>query len=284
MKISTRVALAAAVALGAIVPASANHSWGTYHWARSSTLSLKVNKAITSAWVGYVDTAIDTDWDGRSVLSLTGQDAPAATSRKRCSPITGQILVCNELYGQRGWLGIATIWADSKGHITAGTTKLNDTYFNMARYSSPAWHRMVACQEIGHDFGLAHQNEIFTNVNTGSCMDYTNAPAGGVLNGFNYGPSNEHPNAHDTEQLNTIYGHSDSYSTNTASTNFGIRQVGKPAARPLPDPGDRIADWGAAIDHDEKGRPHIFVRQLPGGGAMITHVLWAPDAKGTEAE
>jgi hypothetical protein len=287
MKISTRVALAACVALGAVVPASANHSWGKYHWARSgSTLELKVNTAITSGWDGYVSTAINSDWDGRSVLSLTEQDAPAATSRKRCSPITGQVLVCNDAYGQRGWLGIATIWADSSGHITAGTTKLNDTYFAMARYSSPAWHRFVACQEIGHDFGLAHQNEIFTNANTGSCMDYTNAPQGGTLNGFNYGPSNEHPNSHDTDQLNSIYAgtnHPDSYSTSTAATDFGVREVGKAAPRALPDPGNTFADWGASVDRDEKGRPHIFVRQLPGGGAMITHVLWAPDAKGTEA-
>ena len=277
MKIMSRAALAAAVAVGAIVPASANHSWGNYHWARSGTLSLKVNTAVTSAWASYVDVAINTDWDGRSVLELTAQPASASLAKK-CSPMTGQLLVCNAAYGQRGWLGIATIWTDTQQHITAATTKLNDSYYgSTSRYNTPAWRRLVACQEIGHDFGLAHQNEIFTNVNTGSCMDYTNAPAGGVLNGFNYGPSNEHPNAHDTEQLNSIYNHSDSYSTNTASTNFGIRQVGKPVPEALPSPGDSPAEWGSPIHHDEHGRPDQFVRRLSSGGRMITHVLWAPE-------
>jgi len=46
MKISSRVALACAVACGAIVPAAATHSWGGYHWAgNGSNLTLKVNTA-----------------------------------------------------------------------------------------------------------------------------------------------------------------------------------------------------------------------------------------------
>lgn len=284
MKASNRIALAVVVALGATVPASANHSWGGYHWARStSTLGLTVNRAVTGVWGTYVNTAITSDWNNRSVLRLTGRDAPAGTSRKRCSPISGQILVCNDSYGQRGWLGIATIWADANKHITAGTTKLNDSYFSTATYNKPAWRALVACQEIGHDFGLAHQDETFGNLNLGSCMDYTNAPAGGVLNGFNYGPSNEHPNSHDTTQLNTTYQHLDSYNTNSAGTNFAIRQPGRPVPPPLPDPGESEAEWGTAVHHDGKGRPDQFVRKLPGGGQMVTHVFWALEVKGTKA-
>lgn len=288
MRISNRVALAACVALGASVPASANHSWGGYHWARStSTLSLKVNKAINAGvWGTYVNTAINSDWNNRSVLRLTNQTAPGGTNTRKCSPIAGQVLVCNDTYGQRGWLGIATIWADSNRHITAATTKLNDSYFNSATYNKPAWRALVACQEIGHDFGLAHQDETFSNTNLGSCMDYTNAPGGGVLNGVNYGASNEHPNSHDTVQLNTIYGHTDSYATNGASTNFAIRQPGRrnpPAPPTLPDPGDSEAEWGTAVHHDGKGRPDQFVRRLANGGQMITHVFWALDVKGTKA-
>ncbi len=56
------------------------------------------------------------------------------------------------------------------------------------------------CQEIGHDFGLDHQDESGADFNT--CMDYSNAL------------DNPSPNAHDYEQLETIYNsHVDSSST-----------------------------------------------------------------------
>jgi hypothetical protein len=273
MKISTRVALAACVALGAVVPASATHRWSTYHWAGNGTnLTLKINKAITSQWTTAVNTAIS-DWNGGE-LTLINQNAPAGTSAKRCSPIAGQILICNASYGQRGWLGIASIWLTS-GHISQGTTKLNDTYFNMAQYNTPAWRALVACQEPGHNFGLDHQDENFNNVNLGTCMDYTNAPAGGTVNGFNYGPSNEHPNAHDYEELGIIYNHDDGFTTATASTNFGIRQVGAAPPREEAGIGDSPAEWGRAIHRDALGRPDIFVKDLGPGRKVLTHVFWA---------
>ena len=281
-----RAALIAGVAITVSTPADATHAWGNYHWARTGTTSgslvLKVNKQITSVWTTSVSTAI-TDWNGRSVLTLAGQIAPAGTSAKRCSPITGQILVCNDSYGQRGWLGLASITADSSSHITSGTTKLNDSYFSTAAYDKPEWRSLVACQEIGHDFGLGHQDEAFGNVNLGTCMDYTNAPAGGTVGGFNYGPSNTHLNQHDTDELNIIYGHGDSYTTTPAATNFGVRQVGHAVPQALPDPGNTAAEWGTPVHRDGKGRADLFVRPLPNGGKMLTHVFWALDAKGNEA-
>lgn len=278
-----RAALIAGAAFTASAPAGANHAWGNYHWARTSNpLSLKINKALTSDWGGYVDAAV-ADWDVSTVLSL-GQavNAPSGTSSKRCSPIKGQILVCNDSYGQRGWLGIASITTDSASHITSGTTKLNDSYFNTASYNKPAWKAMVACQEIGHDFGLAHQDEGFAAPNLGTCMDYTNDPSGSGA----YLKSNEHPNAHDYEELGIIYAHTtDGYATSAmiAATNFGVRAAGRAVPQALPAPGDTIAEWGSAVHRDGKGRPDLFVRPLPGGGKMLTHVLWAPDAKGNEA-
>jgi hypothetical protein len=277
MKIVNRVALAACVALGALTPASANHSWGSYHWARTANpFALKINEALTPTWEPYLQVAMD-DWGTSSVLDFNPTTAaPSSASAKRCDPITGQILVCNASYGQRGWLGIASIWA-SGNHITKGTTKLNDTYFNMAQYNTPAWRQMVTCQEIGHDFGLDHQDENFSNDNLGTCMDYTNNPT-----------TNQHPNAHDFEQLEAIYAHVDntnSYTSSAAATNFGIREVGRPTPQAQGDAGvgDTMADWGQAIGRDGKGRPDTFVRQLGGGRKVITHVLWALDAKGTEA-
>ncbi|WP_309662664.1 hypothetical protein [Sphingomonas sp.] len=278
MKIVNRVALAACVALGALTPASANHSWGSYHWGRTANpLTLKINEALTPNWEPYLQVAMD-DWAVSTVLDFNPPSAAfSSASAKRCDPISGQVQVCNASYGQRGWLGIASIWANGD-HITQGTTKLNDSYFTLAQYNTPAWRQFVTCQEIGHDFGLDHQDTDFSNPNLGTCMDYTNNPA-----------SNQHPNAHDFAQLVTMYTHLDSTNTATASaaaTNFGVREVGKPAAQPGGDRGvgDTMADWGQAIGRDGKGRPDTFVHQLSDGRKVITHVLWALDAKGTEAK
>lgn len=279
------IAGAAALAAAMLaVPAAANHSWNGYHWATTDgVVKVRVNAALTSAWTGYLDTAI-TKWEDSTHLTL-GSRFDVAVGRKKCTPIAGQILVCNDLYGQRGWLGIASIWLDSNGHISKGTTKLNDTYYNQARYNTAAWRMMVMCQEVGHDFGLAHQDETFTNTNLGSCMDYTNDPTGAA--GTNGTLSNIYPNQHDYNQLGAIYNHTnDGYSsaTSTAATNFGIRDFRRPAA-PVPassDPGDSPAEWGQAAHEDGLGRPDVFVLDLPGGGRKITHVFWTLETKRSE--
>ena len=76
-------------------------------------------------------------------------------SAKSCRPATGQVKVCNAAYGNTGWLGIAQIWVNGN-HITKGSVKVNDTYFNGPPYNIPAWHSAVMDQEMGHTFGLAH--------------------------------------------------------------------------------------------------------------------------------
>ena len=292
MKRATRTLLAACAIFAVVGPASADHSWGSYHWARQSNpFTLKVNAVLTGAWPGIVANSVG-EWDQSQVIDFAKTSSgsylfPGTTSAKQCNPTAGQIVVCNATYGQRGWLGIASIWANGN-HITQGTTKLNDTYFSMARYNTIAWKAMVACQEIGHDFGLGHVNETFTDPNTGSCMDYTNDPSG--TKGTNGTLANVAPNSHDYSWLSNIYAHLDSTNTaNTsgASTNFGIREVGKaaPTVRtpPKEGAGDTAAEWGSAIHRDGKGRPDQFIRRFADGSVMITHVLWTPDAKGTEA-
>lgn len=262
-----RVALlsCAAVAVG---PAMANHSWNDYHWSKSGTkLELDVLKAISSPWITSVNGAIN-DWNQSSVVSLTGQNA-SGVNTKKCSPIAGKILVCDASYGNRGWLGIATIWL-SNGHISQATTKLNNSYFNTSTYNTPAWRSLVACQEIAHDFGLDHQDEGFGPPNLGTCMDYTNDPDGGGA----YGPSNEHPNSHDYAQIETVYSH-----THASATNFGVREVGKAAPQanvPNEAPaGDSPAEWGRPVSRDGLGRPDVYVKDIAPGRKMITHVFWA---------
>lgn len=276
MRVMRRLALATSSALVALTPASATNSWNGYHWAGDGqNLTVTVNTSITSQWDASVGTSIS-DWNKSTELTLNGQSA--SVDPKKCSPIAGQVLVCNASYGRRGWLGIASIWLQSgTKHITQATTKLNDSYFNSAPYNSAPWRALVACQEIGHDWGLDHQDETFSNVNLGTCMDYTNAPAGGVVNGFNYGPSNEHPNTHDYNELNIIYNHDDGYTTTIQSTAFAIRQVGKAVPqRPSSEAiGDSPAEWGRAIHFDKLGRPDVFLKDLGSGEKAVTHVLWA---------
>jgi len=93
---------------------------------------------------------------------------------------------------------LAGISIDVSGHIFKGYTKLNDSYFSLAYYNTPDWKQSVTCQELGHNVGLDHQDEDFNNTSLASCMDYQDPP-------FPYA------NAHDFEQLESIYAHADSY-------------------------------------------------------------------------
>jgi hypothetical protein len=187
------VAATAAILCGGFAStAAAHHSWGSYHWGRTTNpFTLKVVDTTSSGWTSYVSTAIG-DWNASGPLVL---NKLTGTSNRHCAAIAGQAKVCNSTYGNNGWLGLATIWtASGTTHIAQATTKLNDTYFNSGTYNTPAWRSMVACQEIGHDFGLDHQDENFNNANLGTCMDYTNNPS-----------TNQHPNQGDLDQLTCIY-------------------------------------------------------------------------------
>ena len=49
---------------------AADHAWGNYHWARtSSSFSLTVVNSTTSDWDGYVSNAI-ADWSKSGVLDM----------------------------------------------------------------------------------------------------------------------------------------------------------------------------------------------------------------------
>ena len=286
---NVRLLAAAAVTILATSPATANHQWGSYHWANSGngvTLTLR-HVFKNSAWLNYYQEA-RSDWDSGTPLTLNDGGAYSGTSSKKCSPISGGILVCSDAYGYRGWLGVATIWA-SGDHITQATTKLNDSYYNTATYNTPGWRDLVVCQEIGHDFGLDHQDEQFDNYNLGTCMDYTNAPDGGNVSGFNYGPANRSPNAHDDEMLNSnsMYGSGHTDSTGgggggggrpgAVPDGFTFREVGKSVGG-----GSAVTDtgqWGQAISRDGQGRPDTFVLDLGAGNRKITHVYWVPGFK-----
>jgi len=232
----------------------ANHSWGNYHWARTSNpFTLKVGDNVDANWDAYLDTAIS-DWSQSSVLNLT--EVAGSANPKNCRPTSGRIEVCNAKYGRNGWLGIAQIWA-SGSHITQAVSKMNDTYFSAAPYNTPPWRQLVMCQEIAHDFGLDHQDEDFDNPNLGTCMDYTSDPDGP--------PSNVGPNAHDFDQLETIYAHLDS------STTVGQTTTGRGA---LPSQLDR-GQFGRLVRSTNGGRTELYELDLGNGQKVFTHVIWA---------
>lgn len=230
--------------------ALANHSWSTYHWARTANpFTLKLGDNVNSTWDSYLGTT-SSDWTQSDVLNTTIV-AGTAGNTKRCNSVAGTVQVCNNTYGNTGWLGVASI-SITGTHITSGTVKLNDTYFNTAPYNSPAWRNLVSCQEVGHTLGLDHQDEVFTNANLGTCMDYTNDPS-----------TNQHPNTHDFDQLVTIYSHVDS------TTTIGSQIVTGAAS------GDTPGEWGRAIHFLPDGRPNQFERVDGPGMKTITHVFWA---------
>jgi hypothetical protein len=265
--------------LGAVLfssAAHADHAWGNYHWARTSTANpfdLTVVNSTTNDWNAYVTVAVsnsDMGWSYSKVLNMV-EDPNGNTQnkvRRQCKGPTGQVRICNLAYGQTGWLGIAGISIDSDNHITTGYTKLNDTYFAMDFYNNPQWKQSVTCQELGHNVGLGHQDENFDNLSLFSCMDYQNPPY-------------EYPNGHDYAQLEDIYGHEDSYD----SYDFIGGDSGGGGGGGCNAPAGKGCNKGAINGHNgdigwgvslgRHGQHETFIRTDPDGARHITHVTWA---------
>ena len=237
---------------GATMVVSANHSWGGYHWARSSNpFTLKLGDNVSGVWDSSLALA-SSDWSLSSVLDTLV--VSGSTNPKNCRAVSGRVEICNSKYGNNGWLGIASVWA-SGTHITQSTVKLNDTYFNTTKYNTPAWRNLVTCQEIGHAFGLGHQDEEFSNANLGTCMDYTNDPG-----------SNQHPNAHDYEMLESIYAHLDS------STTIKQESTGKNG---LDVDENDPSSWGKSLKESSNKRSSLYERDFGNGDKIFTFVIWA---------
>lgn len=242
----TLIALSTLAVMASAVPASANHSWGGYHWARTSNpFTLQLGDNVSAQWKTYLATT-SSDWSKSTVLDTTV--VPGSTNAPRpCKARTGRVEVCSGAYGNNGWLGVASIWL-SGSHITAGTVKVNDSYFASSTYNKPEWRNLVMCQEVGHTFGLDHQDTNFNNTNLGTCMDYTSNPLGP--------PDNEHPNQHDYDELVTIYTHLDSSTTVGAAVQSIAAQSG-----------DDAASWGRSLGHN------VYQRDLGNGQRVVTFVI-----------
>jgi hypothetical protein len=227
--------------------ASASHSWGNYHWGRTSNPpTIKLGNNLSTVWRSYLTTA-SSDWNKSTVIKNT---VVAGQSNSRCAMTSGQVEVCNGAYGQNGWLGLASISASSS-HITQGSVKMNDTYFAMAQYNTTAERNHVMCQEVGHTFGLGHQDT--SGATLGTCMDYSQST------------SSQHPNAHDYDQLKTIYNsHLDS-----SNTWHGLTLADPAANLDMNSP----ANWGKLIE--KSGHSSLYMRDFGNDQRVFTFVEWA---------
>ena len=266
----------ALLATFAAAPAHATHAWGNYHWARTANpFTLKCGDNVSSNWDSYLINAAAA-WSRTSGSCVNSANpvrvtviAGTAGNVRRCNAVSGTIQACNTTYGSNGWLGIASIWA-SGDHITQATVKVNDTYFNTSTYNTPDWRCLVMAQEVGHCFGLGHQDENFNNADLvdacgiQTCMDYTNTPAGQC-----------NPNGHDYDQLVTIYSHLDATTTIGAALPAGPNQAMPPGLERMPEiDTENQGEWGAPV-HFANGRPDMFERDFGNGVKLLTHVFWA---------
>jgi hypothetical protein len=233
-----------------------NHAWSTYHWARQSNpVTLELGDNVNSTWDSYLRSASDvwsrppnTAWP--DVIETTVVDpGGTAADPKKCTPTMGRVEVCNARYGQNGWLGLAQISIDSTGHIVRGTSKMNDTYFNMTKYNNIEWRSHVMCQEVGHTFALGHQDTSGKDFHT--CMDYASSPDG----------DNRVPNQHDYEQLGEIYNNHTDNNTTTKPTSSATKVH----------PNDRAA-WGKLKFRSPNNHTEIYEREFSNGEKLVTFV------------
>ena len=121
---------------------------------------------------------------------------------------------------------------------------MNDYYLGPGAsytYNNSAEREHVMCQEVGHTFGLDHQDTSGASLNT--CMDYYH-------NTSDTDATSTTPNQHDYDELATIYAHLDSSTTIGAAT------------------GSQLVPTGQTGESK-------YVDRLANGLTQITYVRWA---------
>jgi hypothetical protein len=153
----------------------ATNRWGSWKYANAT---INFYNGATGDYYNIYDEEAITDsnsWHNYTDLSLTRVGAAGSTDH--INAYAGS-------YGSTGWLGIAEIQRTSGSIILQGRSRLNNSY--LVSYSRTNKEH-VACQEIGHLFGLDHNRGSST-----TCMNdqILTAPQ---------------PNSHDQSMINSIY-------------------------------------------------------------------------------
>src|SRR5574341_237979 len=81
------------VVMACAMVALASHSWGNYHWARTSNpFTLKLGDNVSSTWDPHL-AETSRDWSQSSVLDT---DVVAGAAKGRCRPTSGRVEVRSE--------------------------------------------------------------------------------------------------------------------------------------------------------------------------------------------
>mmetsp|Transcript_24177 Transcript_24177/g.33778 ORF Transcript_24177/g.33778 Transcript_24177/m.33778 type:complete len:329 (-) Transcript_24177:81-1067(-) len=156
-------------------------------------LSLTLLNALDENWQEEYEAAVE-DWENGNPDALTLTTKRVSVDRDACKKTEqtgGVMMVCNENFGESGWLGINVV-AKVGGYIISSVAQMNEFYlFNADIYE----RQYTMCHEIGHGFGLPHTDESFNNIDLGNCMDYTRTPK-----------NNLHPDESNYARLAGLYG------------------------------------------------------------------------------
>lgn len=156
---------------------SAAHRWGC--WKYADRTIYWYNGGSGDYFNIYNEEALtDGDsWHNLTNIDLVTVGAPGSTDH---------INAYNGYYGWTGWLGIAEILNYSGCTVLQGRARLNQTYLDGGGYDRTNKSH-VACQEVGHLFGLDHNHDSYA-----TCMNdwILSAPQ---------------PDGHDRDFINSIY-------------------------------------------------------------------------------
>jgi len=155
--------------------AYATHRWSCWKYANGS---INIYNGATGDYNAIFNEEARTDsnsWHNFTDINLTAVGSAGSTDHANC--FSGN-------YGQNGWLGIAELQRVSGCTILQGRARLNNTY--LVSYSRTNKEH-VACQEVGHLWGLNHNRGSST-----TCMNDTILTA-------------PQPNSHDQSLVNSIY-------------------------------------------------------------------------------
>ena len=177
VRLATACGVAAALTFGAVLVA--DHSWGGYHWARTTaSFNLTIVNSTTSDWDPYVSQAIgrlvkfERAQHGRRSQRIYRRPGIAVSAADPQAPSASAI---SHTASTAGW--VSRGFPSTPPGTSLPATRSSTTPISVRRrYNQPDWKQSVACQELGHNIGLYHQDEDFDNVSLESCMDYQDPP------------------------------------------------------------------------------------------------------------
>lgn len=170
----TLFALMIVIGAGAAI---ATNRWGCWKYANAS---VNVYNGSSGDYAAIWNEEVYTDgnsWNPYTDLVLTAVGSAGSSDHAN---------MYASYYGSNGWLGLASLQSVSGCTILRGNAYLNRSYLDNGSYSRTN-KKHVACQEVGHLWGLQHNRSSST-----TCMNDTILTA-------------PQPNSHDQSLVNSIY-------------------------------------------------------------------------------